>query len=352
MRLRTSVKSVGIAWLAGVLAAFVLPLDEAQAASCSALKSELHKLESASSITSPAAKKWTKTKRLQERAISAARRDARHLGCASGDSAQCRDLNVKIRRMNTNLAAIERQLAKAGGGTSLKDARRMRQVRRALETQNCNAPARSRQANAGRTSETGGRNSFFARLFNSERQAEDTPATWGEDSYPRLQSQDGIGDNRVPIPASGVFRTLCVRTCDGYFFPVSFSTGRSQFANDEARCTEICPAAPTELYIYRNPGGDRSEMMSLTGVPYSEQPFAFRYKSEFVEGCSCRGAKKPKLRSSWSEVGMSSQDRVFFADISSGLPRRTPQPRRGETFEQDRRTPSPLARLPLSKAAS
>ncbi|MDN3718862.1 DUF2865 domain-containing protein [Roseibium salinum] len=85
-----------------------------------------------------------------------------------------------------------------------------------------------------------------------------------------------------------------MRTCDGYFFPLSFSTGKNHLPYDEARCSEICPAAPTELYVYRNPGGDRSQMISLAGKLYSEQPFANRYKAEFVQGCSCRAAQQSK----------------------------------------------------------
>jgi hypothetical protein len=138
-----------------------------------------------------------------------------------------------------------------------------------------------------------------------------------------------------------------VRTCDGYFFPVSYSTGKRQFANDEARCSELCPASRTELYVYRNPGGDKSEMMSLAGELYSEQPFADRYKSEFVEGCSCRFSRQSKLRSAWTDLSTGTGARVSFSDISAGLPRRSLQPSRGSTYAEEGNTASPLAGSPL-----
>ncbi|MEC9405162.1 MAG: hypothetical protein VX374_21645, partial [Pseudomonadota bacterium] len=44
-----------------------------------------------------------------------------------------------------------------------------------------------------------------------------------------------------------------------------------------------------------------------------------------------------------------SGNRVFFTDISAGLPRRTLQPSRGGTYEHEEDLPSPLARTPLTR---
>ncbi|MET1415061.1 DUF2865 domain-containing protein [Roseibium sp. HPY-6] len=352
MARHSKARSVRIAQAAGVLAALLLPLNAAYAATCAALKSELRQLESAPRAQSPATVKWSTAKRQQEKAISAATRDARHFGCSRNPTAKCQDLNQKIKRMKSNLSAIERQLSKAGGGASKKNTRRIRQVRAALERQSCNAPKsqRQRQASSQRPVNAEKPKSLLARLFNPESKTQQTSARTGDREISSVRSQRKRDATRPRLPSGSAFRTLCVRTCDGYFFPVSFSTGKSQFANDEARCSEICPAAPTELYIYRNPGGDQSQMTSLAGIPYADQPFAFRYKSEFVEGCSCRQSKQAKTRSAWSEVGTSSGQRLFFADISAGLPRRTQQPSLGSTFEEEREKPSALAMTPLLPA--
>lgn len=329
-------------------AALLLSAGAAQAASCSALKSELARLDAA-----PASGKWASAKTAQSNAITAAERDARYFGCASTPTAKCSALNGKIKRMRANLAAIERQLRKSGGGTAAK----AKQVRAALARQKCDAPARE----AARPAKTDGdkpRN-FFARLFSAQSRLEPVSARSGDREIAAVNRQTrGTSASTRRLPAGGTFRTLCVRTCDGYFFPVSFSTGKSQFANDEARCSEICPAAPTELYVYRNPGGDQEAMMSLAGDLYAEQPFAYRYKSEFVAGCSCRATGQSRGPSRWTELdasskpgaGPSSGDRVFFADISAGLPRHSRPPSRGGTFEAAKDIPSPLARTPLARA--
>ncbi len=86
------------------------------------------------------------------------------------------------------------------------------------------------------------------------------------------------------------YRTMCVRQCDGYYFPVSFSTLPSQFSADEAACQDRC-AAPSELFVYRNPGEDVEQMVSLSGRPYSALTTAWLYRKSFIKGCSCDAAQ-------------------------------------------------------------
>lgn len=87
------------------------------------------------------------------------------------------------------------------------------------------------------------------------------------------------------------YRTICVRLCDGYYFPVSFSTLPSHFAQDAEVCTSKC-AAPTELYYYANPGGSVDQSVALsTQEAYTKLKVAFRYRKEYVNGCSCKTAE-------------------------------------------------------------
>ena len=62
--------------------------------------------------------------------------------------------------------------------------------------------------------------------------------------------------------SSGTYRTLCVRTCDGYYFPISYSTVPSKFADDEQLCQRLCPATEVTLYSHRNPGEDVARAVS------------------------------------------------------------------------------------------
>jgi hypothetical protein len=91
----------------------------------------------------------------------------------------------------------------------------------------------------------------------------------------------------MPDTQVGTYRTLCVRTCDGYYFPISQSTVPNQFAHDERSCQRLCPATETILFTHR-PGEDVARAVSVGGRLYSELPTAFNYRKRFDATCSCR----------------------------------------------------------------
>lgn len=346
MKLRCHAASLAMSCALVLLPAVLFHATPAHAASCSSLKSELSRLQSTSGKKSSGSNKWTSAKRQQQKALKSAERDLGYLGCAQSSSTQCRALTKKIKRMRSNLAAIDRQLAKSGGSSSGSN-KRIRQIKTALKRQGCGAKPKSQSAAVKPDKEDAPR-SFLARLFNPQFSGKrDTAA----DNAASSGNQNNSDRKRLRISNGRTYRTLCVRTCDGFFFPVSFATRKRHFADDAARCTEICPASETELYVYRNPGGDPAKMMSLAGTLYSEQPFADRYKSEFVEGCSCRQAGPKKSQSAWTEVsaGSNSKNRVFFADISSGLPSISSSTSIQAGNNSGNDLPSPLSRTPLTK---
>jgi hypothetical protein len=121
------------------------------------------------------------------------------------------------------------------------------------------------------------------------------------------------GNNNAGAPvdngaAAGTYRTVCARSCDGYYFPVSFATVPSRFADDERTCKSLCPAADATLYTYRNPGEDMNQAVSLSGQPYSQSPNAFKYRQSFDKSCSCKGANQ-----TWSDALKGIDDKAAAA---------------------------------------
>src|SRR6202000_3207514 len=105
-----------------------------------------------------------------------------------------------------------------------------------------------------------------------------------------------------PVPPdagapSGTYRTVCVRSCDGGYFPVSFATTPARFPDDEKTCKALCPATEASLYAYRNPGEDMNQAVSISGQPYSASPNAFKFRQEFNPTCSCKAAGQ-----SWADA--------------------------------------------------
>lgn len=86
----------------------------------------------------------------------------------------------------------------------------------------------------------------------------------------------------------GGYQTMCVRTCDGYYWPVSFPAKRSDFERDAKVCQSTC-GAEAKLYVRSGPGAGPEEMRDQQGRSYGATPTAFAYRKGLVNGCSCRG---------------------------------------------------------------
>jgi hypothetical protein len=213
---------------------------------------------------------------------------AKRMGCDSsgffslfsGQSAQCGPVNTQIQQMRANLEQITTSLERlrtGGVGGADRDNQR-RSVLTALAQNNCGP----QYANAAR-----GPGNFLESLFGNNNNNPVAPP--GAD----LGAQ------------SGTYRTVCVRSCDGAYFPISFATVPGRFPDDERTCKALCPAAEATLYSYRNPGEDMNQAVSINGQPYSSSPNAFRYRQEFNPSCACKAAGQ-----TWSDALKSIDDKA------------------------------------------
>jgi hypothetical protein len=213
---------------------------------------------------------------------------AKRMGCDSsgffslfsGRSAQCGPVNNQIQQMRANLdqitTSLERLRSGGLGGADRENQRRS--VLLALAQNNCGP----QYANAAR-----GPGSFLDNLFGNNN------------SNPNAPPGADFG------PQSGTFRTVCARSCDGAYFPISFATLPARFPDDEKTCKALCPAAEASLYAYRNPGEDMNQAVSISGQPYSSSPNAFRFRQEFNPSCSCKAAGQ-----TWSDALKSIDDKA------------------------------------------
>jgi hypothetical protein len=105
------------------------------------------------------------------------------------------------------------------------------------------------------------------------------------------ESSSGGGYGNFGNLPYATYRTICVRLCDGYYFPISFSTLPNHFQRDAEVCQSKC-AAPSELYYHQNPGGGVDQAVAArTNELYTALKSAFRYRKEYVAGCSCKTAE-------------------------------------------------------------
>ncbi len=82
------------------------------------------------------------------------------------------------------------------------------------------------------------------------------------------------------------YKTVCVRLCDGYFWPISFSTTEDQFDRDNTTCERSCGTA-TQLFVSPIPNSDGEGLQSLSGVPYAKLKTAHLFRSRYDATCKC-----------------------------------------------------------------
>ena len=200
---------------------------------------------------------------------------SRRLGCESSGffsifsnpPPQCGSLTRQIDQQRYALDRLQNQLEQLSGGTTERAAQRQ-SLLIALANGGCGSQYRS----AALAGQQGG---FFDRLFGGNGGVLSPPSG----------------------PIGGTYRTICVRTCDGYYFPISFETTPDHFRDDEAACQRMCPAADVQLYTYHNPGEEVAQAISLNGRLYTELPTAFSYRKALNPACSCR-----RPGESWAEA--------------------------------------------------
>lgn len=217
---------------------------------------------------------------------------AKRMGCESsgffslfnGQSEKCGPVNTQIQQMRGNLdqitTSLERLRSGGIGGNDRENQRRS--VLTALAQNNCGPQYAAAARNSG-----GG--NFLDNVFgNNGNQIAPPGAEFG--------------------PQSGTFRTVCVRTCDGAYFPVSFATVQARFADDERTCKALCPATEATLFSYRNPGEDINQAVSLAGQQYTALPNAFKFRNEFNPSCACKAVGQ-----TWSDALKSVEDQAAAA---------------------------------------
>ncbi len=82
-------------------------------------------------------------------------------------------------------------------------------------------------------------------------------------------------------------KAVCVRSCDGAFFPLSYSAAGAGLDSLAEMCRALCPNAEVTLYTYPVTG-EIEQAVSINGARYMDSPTALRYRKAYDPSCSCR----------------------------------------------------------------
>ena len=167
---------------------------------------------------------------------------------------QCGALNAKIERLRATVGS-----AQWGGD----DARR--QALQARYDEQCR-PRAAQEPN------------FLEQLFGIDQPQ--APAAPMPDSF----LHDETLENERP---KGGSEAVCVRECDGAFFPIMYSARNSSLDDLNTLCKALCPNAEAELDT-KGPWKDIDTAVSISGDPYSDLPNALKFQKTRDPSCGCK----------------------------------------------------------------
>ncbi|HXW20609.1 MAG TPA: DUF2865 domain-containing protein [Roseiarcus sp.] len=196
---------------------------------------------------------------------------SRQIGCdhhkflffGSDPPPQCGEVQSQIARMQANLGQLQ---AKGSGGGD----RGALLARYQSECLNQPRPAQG----------------FFESLFGRSRQDDQQAGLVDVPVGPDMSLNPDDVPNPEGLNAHAGSKAVCVRSCDGYFFPVSYSAG-GHMTDLEEMCHALCPNAEVALYSY-SPSADIDQAVGADGSRYVDLPNAFKYRKTFDGTCSCR----------------------------------------------------------------
>jgi hypothetical protein len=126
---------------------------------------------------------------------------------------------------------------------------------------------------------------FFDFLFGGFARQPSAPAPAqppAKKSAPDIDSPSSSGRQSSRIGGGlGPATSLCVRTCDGRYFPIQ----RNATAQPQQICSALCPAAKTKVFY----GADVANATAPDGTRYEDLDNAFVYREKLVDGCTCNG---------------------------------------------------------------
>lgn len=245
---------------------------------CERLQAELTNLPKIVVDTS-SARKYAGAIARQNIQLRKAKSDQRRLGCSSGsiivvggvNADACTTLSTVIGKMERNLGILDKKRREFAGGVSSSGTRN--RLLASLEANGCN-DAKVVPVAATET----------LRTLDDTRTL---PLGTTPDGSERLELRSLGGGS-----GHGNLRTVCVRTCDGGFFPISSGASPMDFRRDQKVCAMMCPQTETELFYQSMSGGQETEQMTstVTGRGYVELPNAFSYRTRDLSkpgACGC-----------------------------------------------------------------
>jgi hypothetical protein len=204
---------------------------------------------------------------------------------------QCGEINAQVGRMRANLDELQQRAGGGPGGRGELIARFSAQCTTAQQ------PQQQQPAN------------ILDAIFGGiARQPSDVQTVPLNPDQPLNSTEAEAGSKAV-----------CVRSCDGAFFPVSYSASQGRLTGLEDMCRALCPNADVSLYTYP-PSGQIEQAVSTNGAKYMDSPNALKYRQSLDPTCSCKRKSESwadALAGAEAKLGRESKGDVFVTPEKS-----------------------------------
>ncbi len=257
---------------AALLAAFGLaPVARAESPHCQNLRAQIARAGAegmAARYRAAAAKQRAEYARLAAKGRAMGCNRQQFLFFGDPPPPQCDAINGRIGALQGSIAAYDQ----AGSDDSQREALMAR-----YEVECRHPTIAARQPDPG---------SFFEELFGVRPPDQATgmrePSINPEDDPPP-EAEEFDQDGR----SMGGPMAICVRSCDGGFFPITYTAKRAQLDDLDAICKAACPGAEAKLYTQSQWKGLESAV-SIDGEPYSDHPNARKFETSYDASCGCK----------------------------------------------------------------
>ena len=291
-----------VAALAGLLgiSGFVTSAA-AQSPACNQIQAQIASLSrgdpgKAASFSKAAQKQRGELDRTSAYASSIGCGNRKFLFFGSSPPAQCGAIEAQMQRMQANYQNLQSQADAAGGGNE----RAIRDLSARYNNQ-CRIASTAPQRPRG----------LFDELFGGN-QPPQAPPRFERIPLDPVPEAGLPEDGELDAPRRGGSKAVCVRTCDGAFFPVSYSARKSGLDGLGDLCHALCPNAEVKLYTMPG-GGEIEQAVSPDGDAYTDLPNALKFQKSYDATCSCKARGQ-----SWVEA-LAEAERVLGTTSRSDI---------------------------------
>lgn len=106
--------------------------------------------------------------------------------------------------------------------------------------------------------------------------------------------------------------SYCVRTCDGFYFPVGNPDSGDVMAH-QASCDRACPGSDTDLYVATAGSAGIADAVNRKGLRYDALPTAFNHYTQLDSACTCSATSNRRNYSVMNDFTLRKGDLIMSA---------------------------------------